>query len=179
MKKNILTIGGSSSKKSINKKLAEYAGSLMQQENIINIDLNDFEMPLFSVDVEAEKGYSKATTDLNELFNKADGFIISLAEHNGAYSAAFKNTLDWLSRIEGKVWRNKPMLLLSASPGIRGGKSVLDIALGKFPFMGAKIVGSMPFPLFNENFKEGEIVNSELKEALVKLVKELENSLNA
>jgi NAD(P)H-dependent FMN reductase len=85
--------------------------------------------------------------------------------------------LDWLSRIEGKVWRNKPMLLLSASPGIRGGKSVLDIALGKFPFMGANIIGNMPFPLYAENFKEGEIVNAELKKALVKLVKEFEKAL--
>jgi len=177
MKKMILTIGGSSSKNSINKKLAEYAGSLLKNVEVVNIDLNDFEMPLFSVDVEAEKGYSKATTDLNEIFGKTDGFIISLAEHNGAYSTAFKNTLDWLSRIEGKVWRNKPMLLLSASPGIRGGKSVLDIALGKFPFMGANIIGNMPFPLYAENFKEGEIVNAELKKALVKLVKEFEKAL--
>lgn len=177
MKKNILTIGGSSSKNSINKKLAEYAGSLIKNVDVINIDLNDFEMPLFSVDVEADKGYSKTTTDLNEIFDKTDGFIISLAEHNGAYSVAFKNTMDWLSRIEGKVWRNKPMLLLSASPGIRGGKSVLDIALGKFPLMGAKIIGNMPFPLFNENFKEGRIVNPELKEALAELVKEFENAL--
>lgn len=177
MKKNILTIGGSSSKNSINKKLTEYTGSLIKNVDVINIDLNDFEMPLFSVDVEADKGYSKTTTDLNEIFDKTDGFIISLAEHNGAYSVAFKNTMDWLSRIEGKVWRNKPMLLLSASPGVRGGKSVLDIALGKFPFMGAKIIGNMPFPLFNENFKEGGIVNPELKEALAKLVKEFENAL--
>lgn len=177
MKKMILTIGGSSSKNSINKKLAEYAGSLLKNVEVVNIDLNDFEMPLFSVDVEAEKGYSKATADLNEIFGKTDGFIISLAEHNGAYSTAFKNTLDWLSRIEGKVWRNKPMLLLSASPGIRGGKSVLDIALGKFPFMGANIIGNMPFPLFGENFKEGKIVNAELNDALLKLVKEFEKAL--
>lgn len=173
----ILTIGGSSSKNSINKKLAEYSGSLLENVEVVNIDLNDFEMPLFSVDVEAEKGYSKATTDLNEKFNKTDGFIISLAEHNGAYSTAFKNTLDWLSRIQGKVWRNKPMLLLSASPGIRGGKSVLDIASGKFPFMGANIIGNMTFPLFNENFKGGEIVNAELKDILIKLVDEFENAL--
>lgn len=177
MKKNIITIGGSTSKNSINKKLAEYAGSFMKNVNIVNIDLNDYKMPLFSVDVEAEQGYSKGVVDLNEMFDKADGFIVSLAEHNGAYSAAFKNAYDWLSRIKGKVWRNKPMLLLSASPGIRGGKSVLAIALGKFPNMGANIVGNMPFPLFNENFKEGEIVNPELKEAVLKLVKEFENSL--
>ena len=177
MKKNILTIGGSTSKNSINKKLAEYAGSYMKNVHIINIDLNDYKIPLFSVDVEAEQGYSKGVVDLNEMFDKADGFIVSLAEHNGAYSAAFKNTFDWLSRINGKVWRNKPMLLLSTSPGIRGGQSVLNIALDRFPFNGGNIVGSMPFPSFNENFKEDEIVNSLLKANLEILVDEFEKAL--
>ena len=170
-------MGGSSSKNSINKILAEYAGGLLKNAKLTKVDLNDFEMPLFSVDVENEQGFPKGALALNEIIEKADGFVISLAEHNGAYSAAFKNAFDWLSRIEGKVWRNKPMLLLSTSSGIRGGKSVLEIALGKFPYMGANIVGSMSFPLFNENFKEGEIVNSDLKENLQNLVDEFENAL--
>jgi len=115
--------------------------------------------------------------DLNEIFNTADGFVISLAEHNGAYSAAFKSAYDWLSRIEAKVWRNKPVLLLSTSPGGRGGQSVLEIALSRFPHMGANICGSMTFPSFYENFKEREIVNAELKENLEGLVNLFEKEI--
>lgn len=177
MTKNIVTIGGSSSKSSINKTLAEYAGELLKDVTLTKVDLNDFEMPLFSVDAEAEVGYSKGVTDLNEIFDKADGFIISLAEHNGAYSAAFKNAFDWLSRIEGKVWRDKPMLLLSTSPGVRGGQTVLDIALGKFPYMGGNIIGSMSFPSFYDNFIDGDIVNPDLKSKLNVLVENLEKAL--
>lgn len=175
--KNIVTIGGSTSKNSINKILAEYTGRLVKKVNIINVDLNDFQIPLFSVDVEKEQGFPKGITDLNEIINKADGFIISLAEHNGAYSAAFKNVFDWLSIIEGKVWRDKPMLLLSTSPGARGGESVLKIALNRFPYMGGNIIGSMPFPLFFENFKEGKIINDDLKEKHLKLVNEFQNAI--
>lgn len=177
MKKNIVTIGGSSSKHSINKTFAEYAGGLLKNETLTKVDLNDFDIPLFSVDVEKEQGFSKDLLALNEIIDKADGFVISLAEHNGAYSTVFKNVFDWLSRIDGKVWRNKPMLLLSTSPGIRGGQSVLNIALDRFPFNGGNIIGSMPFPLFNENFKDGEIVNSLLKANLQILVDELEKAL--
>lgn len=177
MKKNIVTIGGSSSKHSINKTFAEYAGGLLKNETLTKVDLNDFDIPLFSVDVEKEQGFSNDLLALNEIIDKADGFVISLAEHNGAYSTAFKNVFDWLSRIDGKVWRNKPMLLLSTSPGIRGGQSVLNIALDRFPFNGGNIIGSMPFPLFNENFKDGEIVNSLLKANLQILVDELEKAL--
>ena len=112
-------------------------------------------MPLFSVDIESDQGYSKGAIELNQLFEKADGFVISLAEHNGAYSAAFKNTYDWLSRIEGNVWRNKPMLLLSTSPGVMGGKFVMEIATNKFPRMGANIVGGMSIPSFYDNLRMG------------------------
>jgi NAD(P)H-dependent FMN reductase len=175
--KNIITIGGSNSKNSINKTLAEYVGGLIKNVNLIKIDLNNYEMPLFSVDVEAEKGNPINALALNETIEMADGFVISLAEHNGAYSVAFKNTFDWLSRINGKVWRNKPMLLLATSPGPRGGLTVLEIALGRFPFNGGNIIGSLSFPSFHENFNNGEVVNKELLVAIQKMVSDLEKSL--
>ena len=175
--KKIITIGGSSSKNSINKKFAEYAGGLLKNIELIRVDLNDYEMPLFSVDDEVENGFADNALKLNVLLDEADGFVISLAEHNGAYSAAFKNTFDWLSRIEGNVWRNKPMLLLAASPGARGGQSVLEIALGRFPYQGAKIVSSMSLPSFYDNFIENEIVNSELKLSLLTKVQEFEKAI--
>jgi len=175
--KNIITIGASSSIKSINKILAEYTGNLLDNVKLIKVDLNDFVMPIFSVDIENEQGFSKGIKELNAIIESADGFVISFAEHNGAYSAAFKNAFDWLSRINGKVWRDKPMLLLATSPGERGGQSVLEIASARFPFNGGKIVGSMPFPSFFDNFKEGEIVNDDLKLKLLNLVADFQKEI--
>tara|TARA_R110001583_G_C5632827_1_gene407187 strand:+ start:1164 stop:1694 length:531 start_codon:yes stop_codon:yes gene_type:complete len=175
--KKIITIGASTSKKSINKILAEYTGQLITDINLIKIDLNEYEMPLFSVDFESEHGSPKGAIELNDIFNEADGFIVSLAEHNGAYSSGFKNTFDWISRINGKVWRDKPMLLLATSPGARGGQTVLDIALGRFPYMGAKIIGNMSLPSFFDNFKDGELVNKELKLNLDKLVEDFKQAI--
>lgn len=175
--KNIVTLGGSSSKNSINKQLAEFVGALIHNVALTKVDLNAFEMPLFSVDIESEQGFSSGTTRLNEIFEKADGFVVSLAEHNGAYSSAFKNAYDWLSRIEGKVWRNKPMILLSTSPGGRGGQTVLEIALEKFPRMGANIIGSMSFPSFYDNFKDDNIVDEALKIKILNMVSEFEKEI--
>jgi len=175
--KNIISLGGSSSKKSINKMLAEYTSDQVKSVNVTKIDLNDFEMPLFSVDVESDKGFPQSAKDLSKYIENADGLVISLAEHNGAYSAAFKNVFDWLSRIDGKVWRDKPMLLLATSPGARGGQTVLDIALGRFPYMGGKIIGSMSVPLFYENFKDGEMVNEGMKSNLIKLVEVFQKAI--
>jgi len=175
--KTILTIGASTSKNSINKLFAEYTGDLLNNVTVLNIDLNNFKMPLFSVDLEAEEGFPKGATDLNEVIDSADGFIISFAEHNGAYSAAFKNAFDWLSRINGKVWRDKPMLLLATSPGPRGGQSVLEIASARFPFNGGNIIGSMSLPSFSDNFKEGELVDNDLKLNLLKLVNDFQKAI--
>jgi NAD(P)H-dependent FMN reductase len=175
--KKIIVIGGSNSKNSINKQLAEFTSKLIDNVELINIDLNDFEMPIYSVDVEAKQGFSDNLFQLNKIFDNADGFVISLAEHNGAYSVAFKNMFDWLSRINGEVWRNKPMLLMSTSPGPRGGISVLEIALSRFPFHGGNIIGSLSFPSFNDNFKNGTVINDDLASAIQKMVHDLEKSL--
>jgi len=175
--KNIITLAGSTSKNSINKQLATYAGSLLIKTEVRNLDLNEFPLPLYSIDVENEQGFSQDLLRLNEIIENTDGIILSLAEHNGAYSAAFKNAFDWLSRIDGKVWRNKPMLLLSTSPGGRGGQSVMDMALSRFPFNGGNIIGSMTFPFFNDNFKDGQIVNTAMKDKLKELTLDLDKAM--
>lgn len=175
--KNIITIGASSSKKSINKVLAEYAGNLLNNVELTKVDLNDYQFPMFSIDIEEEQGFSEGLNELNKVIESADGFIISFAEHNGAYSTAFKNAFDWLSRINGKVWRDKPMLLLATSPGPRGGQTVLEIAKGRFPYMGGKIIGDMSFPSFFDNFQEGEIVDSDLKLNLSKLIQDFQKEI--
>ncbi len=175
--KQIIAFAGSNSKQSINKKLAAYASSLVDNAEIKILDLNDFELPLFGVDVEKQQGFPENAQKFLDLIKSSDGIILSLAEHNGAYSAVFKNLFDWLSRIESKLWSNKPMLLMAASPGARGGASVLEIAKNRFPFNGGHIVSDFSLPNFGDNFKEDEIVNSELNSRLLKAVATFQNNL--
>ena len=159
--KKVVTIAGSNSQKSINKLLIEYAASLLKEVEIITIDLNDYVLPIYGVDFEAENGIPSGVKRLNEILDKADGFVISLAEHNGSYATVFKNTIDWLSRVNMQIWRNKPMLLMATSPGNRGGVTVLKSASTYFPFMGARIVGTFSLPSFYENFKDNQLLNDE------------------
>lgn len=172
MKLKILAFGGSNSKHSINKKFANFVAHLFSDAQVNLIDLNDYEMPLFSVD--RESNYPPEGLAFAKLIDEADLIVMSLAENNGNYSVAFKNIFDWVSRIpQRSVFNNKKILLLATSPGPRGGGTVLDIALKRFPFSGGNVVASMSLPSFNENFKEGQgIVNPELltqaKEAVAK-----------
>ena len=135
MSKKIIAIGASNSKNSINKALATYAANRVEGANVQVLDLNDYEMPIYGIDYENEHGIPQKAEDFRNALHASDGIVISFAEHNGAYSVAFKNVMDWISRIKGDVWGNKPMLLMATSPGGRGGKTVLDIAVAKFAFM--------------------------------------------
>lgn len=169
----IIAFGGSPSKNSINKKLATYAASLFENAEVEILDLNDYEMPLFSVDKEAIIGQHPLAKAFLDKIAKADLLVVSLAENNGNYSAAFKNLYDWCSRINGKVFQEKTMLLMATSPGGRGGASVLEIAKNAFPRYGAIVKATFSLPSFNDNFdvEKGEISNEELDNQLKGIVK--------
>ena len=171
MSKIIVALGGSNSKNSINKKLATFAAHQVAGATVNLLDLNDFEMPIYGIDREKEEGIPQLAIDFKAHLKAADGIIISFAEHNGAYSAAFKNVMDWVSRIEKDTWANKPMFLLATSPGGRGGSTVLNIALGKFKFMNSNAIVGFSLPSFGKNFTEGEGITNE--EQLVKFREQL------
>ena len=159
--KKILAFGASSSLKSINKQLATFAASLVSDADVTVLDLNDFEMPIYSVDKQEEIGIPEPAIRFKKYLADSDGVIISFAEHNGTYTTAFKNIFDWASKVEKSMWLDKPMLLLSTSPGARGGSTALDIAVDRFAFMNANVVGHMSLPSFYENFEVGKGVTDE------------------
>ena len=162
--KKILAFGASSSRASINKKLASWAAAQIKNAEVNLLDLNDFEMPIFSIDRERENGIPERAKLFRSLIESCDGVVISFAEHNGAYSAAFKNIMDWASRLEGKLWADKPMFLLATSPGARGGASVLEMAAARFPFNGGVVKATFSLPGFHENFSpEGGILDAALR----------------
>ena len=173
--KKIIAFGASSSKASINKEFATYVAYQFQNASTEILDLNDYEMPIFSVDKEKENGIPQLAQDFYAKLGSADLIIISFAEHNGAYSAAFKNILDWTSRINMKTFQEKPMLLLATSPGPRGGSSVLEIAKGRFPFQGGVVKGSFSLPSFFDNFNSvNGIINPDLKDQLTNIISSIE-----
>lgn len=156
MTKKILAFGASSSRNSINKQLATYAAQQIEGSEIIILDLNDFEMPIYSIDREQEDGIPALAHQFKTYIKEADGILISFAEHNGSYSAAYKNIYDWVSRIERSVWLDKPMLLLATSPGGRGGVGVLDTAYKAYSFANKNTISRFSLPSFKQNFSMEE-----------------------
>ena len=87
----ILAFGASSSNNSMNKKLASFVANKIAPREAILIDLNDYEMPIYSDDRKRDSGIPKKAYDFKNLIKTSEGIIISFAEHNGSYTAAFKN----------------------------------------------------------------------------------------
>lgn len=168
----IIAFGASPSINSINKKLATYAATLFENAEVEVLDLNDYQMPIFSVDIEQEIGQHKLATAFLAKISTADVLVVSMAEHNGNYAAAFKNIFDWCTRINAKVFQEKPMLLMASSPGAKGGASVLGIANNAFAFYGGNIKATFSLPSFEANFDviNNKISNLELDNQLKEIV---------
>lgn len=161
----ILVFGASNSSDSINKKFATSVSKYYKEkeDSIDIIDLNDFEMPLFSKDKEREIGLPNEALHFAEKIDNADLILISFAENNGNYNVGYKNLVDWTSRIKDrKIYNGKPVFLLATSQGRRGGQSVLQIATERMPFDGAEVLETFSLPEFNVNFEEGKGVTNAL-----------------
>lgn len=174
----IIAFGASYSKKSINKKFAGFAAEQFNNAEIEVLDLNQYKLPLFTVDVESEIGFPENIKSFLAKLEEADLLIISMAEHNGSYTAAFKNLFDWASRLKMKMFEDKKILLLSTSAGQRGGTSVIETARSRFPRHGAEIIASFSLPGFNDNFDAekgivNEVLDKQFRETILSTQKKL------
>ncbi|MEZ4787176.1 MAG: NAD(P)H-dependent oxidoreductase [Flavobacterium haoranii] len=162
----ILAFAGSSSSTSINRELVKFVLQSFSEDEINLIDLNNFEMPLFSVDRE-KKGFPEQAHQFLAKIASCDVIICSMAEHNRNFTVAFKNIFDWCSRINSKVFQDKKMFLMSTSPGGFGGGNSMAIAQKNFPDWGAIIIDSFSLPKFYENFDlENGVINPDLLKEL-------------
>lgn len=173
---NIIAFAASTSKASINKQLVAHTLTHFSEHNTTLLDLNNYEMPLFSVDRETEDGYPEAAHRFIADLEKAHLIIISMSEHNGNFTAAFKNIFDWTSRIEAKIFQDKPLFLLSTSPGGFGGKNSLNAAIARFPRHGAEILETFSLPSFNDHFDaETGIKDATLRNELLDKIKSVKS----
>ncbi|MEM9709867.1 MAG: NAD(P)H-dependent oxidoreductase [Pseudomonadota bacterium] len=141
----VLAFAASNHSKSINRALVGYASGRLQKLSpgvqVEFLDINDYEMPIYSPDRQKADGIHPLAQELYARIGAADALIVSFAEYNGYVTAAWKNIYDWMSRIDQKVWQDKPFVLLAASPGRRAGANVLQTQEHTAPFFGMDIKG--------------------------------------
>ncbi|HEY9104344.1 NAD(P)H-dependent oxidoreductase [Chitinimonas sp.] len=129
MAARILVFAGSTRRASLNRQLAAVVAASIQAAggSATLIELADYDMPLYQGDWESDHGVPEAARRLSSLLIEHDGLAIASPENNASISALTKNTLDWLSRVNGgQALQGKVALLTAASPGALGGMRGLN-----------------------------------------------------
>ncbi len=175
----ILAFAGSNSSTSINHQLIQFVGKLINEVEIDIIHLTNYNIPMYGMDIEKNEGVPKGVIDLHNKLQEAQGIIISVAEHNGNVTAFFKSVIDWLSRYNRTFLEGKKILLLSTSPGQRGGASALAITQNILSRFKGEIVAYYSLGNFNKVFKDGKIIDGETEGKLKELIKNFLGELSA
>jgi len=128
----ILALAGSTRRDSWNRKLIQAATAIARDRGaeVALLDLNDYPLPLYNGDLEAEQGLPEAAQRLKDVLKAHDALLIASPEYNSSVPPLLKNTLDWVSREwqgeSGSVpYQNKVAAIMSASPGALGGMRML------------------------------------------------------
>ena len=162
----ILAFAGSNSSKSLNFKLVKYTASLIEEHQVKLMNMANYPFPMYSEDYEKENGFSNSLVEVKNDMTNADGLIISVNEHNSNPSAYFKNFLDWLSRLDRDFVKGQKILLMSTSPGGRGGIGAHEVVKNMLTRFGAAAIVGFLLPSFHQNFEERKgITDKELAEA--------------
>lgn len=164
----ILGISGSLRRGSFNTSLLRAAAELAPQGTTIEIaSIRD--IPLYDGDLEAESGIPEAVRTLKDRIAAADGLLLATPEYNNSFPGVLKNALDWLSRPAAdipRVFRNRPVALMGATPG-QGGTSQAQAAwlpvfrtLTLRPWFGPRMMVSGADKSFD---KEGKLTDEKVR----------------
>lgn len=115
----LLGISGSLRAGATNRKLLREAARLFGPCSYVEADL---QMPLYDGDLEQEDGVAEEAIILAGQIAEADAVMISTPEYNKGPSGVLKNALDWVSRVEGNPWADKPLAVMSSAAGRAGGE---------------------------------------------------------
>lgn len=177
--KKILVLGTSLSSHSINYQLAQFAAKQLKQTyELIYQPLSDIATVTYNIDIEKTEGFPPVLTNWVANLKDIDGIILSTSEHNANITAAFKNLIDWASRINKDFLKDIKLLLLSTSPGGYGGQNARNNAEIMLPKFGGIIESKFSLPKFNEHFQNNEIISSEYLDQLNEAISIFEQNLN-
>src|SRR5687768_11323206 len=95
-----ITICGSLRKDSINEPLRRHLSSKLREAGVVvtDLDLHDFEMPIFNQDIEDAGETPEAAKRLAEMFRSHDIVLIISPEYNGGITPLIANVVSWVSR---------------------------------------------------------------------------------
>ncbi|RKT02602.1 NAD(P)H-dependent FMN reductase [Streptomyces sp. 3211.6] len=142
---HVFVLSGSSRTGSVNVRLAALVAALVERTGATAepAQLRDFPMPLYDGDEEAEGGVPAGALALRERIEAAQAVVISSPEYNASVPGPVKNAIDWVSRVRPQPFKDKQVLLVSASPSMVGGNRGLWALRVPLEHLGARVYPDM------------------------------------
>jgi len=132
----LLALTGSERDGSLNRRLAARAVIAARARGalVTEFDLRALALPVYDGDLEKSQGAPDSVRRLRDALLANDAMLLVTPEYNGFPPPLVINAFDWLSRLaaEGSLpsglgaTANKPVGLMSASPGLLGGLRSLN-----------------------------------------------------
>ena len=139
----LLCISGSLRQDACNRRLLREAARVFGEAEVVEADLH---LPLFDEDLENAHGIPAEVQRLADQIKAADAVLISTPEYNKNLSGVLKNALDWVSRVKGGPWKDKPVALMAAAAGRAGGERAMhSLILCMMPFRANLVYGPEVF----------------------------------
>ena len=173
----LLGISGSLRQDACNRKLLRTAARTYGDATLIEADIR---FPLFDEDLQAAEGIPAAVQTLAEQIAAADAVLISTPEYNKNLSGVLKNALDWVSRVKGNPWKDKPVVLMAAADGRAGGERAMhSLILCMMPFRANLVYGpEVLVANCNAAFVDGQLDDAGAVKFLGLLMKKLHGVLD-
>jgi chromate reductase len=129
----ILVIPGSLRTGSLNARLAAAAAHELAAAGVevTRISLGDFPLPIYDGDLQVKSGVPKHAVNLKRMIGAHHGVLIVTPEYNSSVPALVKNTIDWVTRVQGaheargQVFRERAFAIAAASGNRLGGTRAL------------------------------------------------------
>ncbi len=144
----LLLVSGSLRRDSYNSRLLNHlAQGLKSHCSIEILDPAQANLPLFDQDLEGDANVIERVAALHRRFETAHGLVVATPEYNGMPTPYLKNVFDWVSRLPhvdsrfANPFRDRPLLLCSASTGWSGGAVAIPHARALFGYLGCLVIG--------------------------------------
>jgi chromate reductase, NAD(P)H dehydrogenase (quinone) len=144
----LLLVSGSRRRDSYNSRLLRHLAHRLQSRcrvEVLDPALTD--LPLFDQDLEVDSNVIERVAALHRRFETSHGLVVATPEYNGMPTPYLKNIVDWVSRLPhvdssfANPFRERPLLLCSASTGWSGGAVAIPHVRALFGYLGCLVIG--------------------------------------
>jgi NAD(P)H-dependent FMN reductase len=151
-KKTAVTILGSLRRDSINQVLRRHMSRKLREAGVevTDLDMHDFEMPIFDQDIEDAGETPDAAKRLAEMFRTYDIVLIISPEYNGGVTPLVANLIAWVSRQKPNPFKHAIFGIAGLSDGKYSTVSALSHLRDSLSKLGALVtptlLGLGPYP---------------------------------